>query len=257
MRPYKTKKQLKAGARFFLDQKINRSDPLIELPREIVKHATSALRLKKGALVSLFDGDGGEYLAKLVSVLDGEVRAEILQFLDSEADSKLRIALTQSILSNEKMNLIIQKSTELGIAEINIFRAERSSIKVETDQLEKRKHHWHKVAIAACEQSGRTKLPKIKVYPSLTHLIETAPNENAKQTGLILSPSGSANLKDLDLKPCNINIAIGPEGGFSDEEITIAKSNGFIDVKLGPRTLRAETAGISMTAIAQALWGDF
>lgn len=257
MKPNKAKKQLKAGARFFLDRKITESDAMIELPRDITKHATSALRLKSGALISLFDGGGGEYLSKLVSGPDGEMKAEILQFLDSKTDTKLKISLTQSILPNEKMNLVVQKATELGIAEINVFKAERSSIRVKEDQVEKRKHHWRKVAIAACEQSGRTKIPKIRVYPSLTYFIETAANENTEQTKLILCPGGSTHLKDVVLKPVNLTIATGPEGGFSDEELAVAKLNGFIDVQLGPRTLRAETAGMSMTAIAQALWGDF
>ena len=257
METQKIKKQLKSGARFYLNRKIKENETFIELPRDITKHATSALRLKEGAFLNLFDEDGKEYLSILVAARDGKMKAEILQFLNSKTESPLKISLTQSILSNEKMNLVVQKVTELGVAEINIFKAERSSIKIDMDQLEKRKHHWHKVAIAACEQSGRTQIPKIKTYLSLASFLEHQLQENTKQTKLILSPNGSTYLKDIKVKPVDLNITIGPEGGFSETELAVAKSNDLIEIQLGPRTLRAETAGISMSAIAQALWGDF
>ena len=159
--------------------------------------------------------------------------------------------------THEKMSLVVQKATELGITEINVCKTDRSSISIETDQLKKRKVHWRRVAIAACEQSGRTQIPKINTYLSLTSCLEELPAENTEQTKLILSPQGSTRLKDISVSPANLNIAVGPEGGFSDDEIAFAKSTGFIEFQTGPRTLRAETAGISMAAIAQALWGDF
>ncbi|MFL2667581.1 MAG: 16S rRNA (uracil(1498)-N(3))-methyltransferase [Burkholderiales bacterium] len=257
MKPHKTKKQLKSGARFYLDRKIEENETLIDLPKEITRHATSALRLKVGALFTLFDNDGSEYISTLVTTPDGQIKADVLQFLDSKTESKLKVSLTQSILSNEKMSLVVQKATELGITEINVCKTDRSSISIETDQLKKRKVHWRRVAIAACEQSGRTQIPKINTFLSLTSCLEELPAENTEQTKLILSPQGSTRLKDISVSPANLNIAVGPEGGFSDDEIAFAKSTGFIEFQTGPRTLRAETAGISMAAIAQALWGDF
>lgn len=257
MEIHKIKNQLKSGARFYLDREINKNETIIELPREIMKHATSSLRLKEGAFLSLFDKNGREYLLTLVATTDGIIKAKILQLLASTAESILKISLTQSILSNEKMNLVIQKATELGIAEINIFKAKRSSIKINMDQLEKKKHHWYKVAVAACEQSGRTRIPKIKTYLSLESFLEQELKTNAKQTKFMLAPNGSTCLKDIKVKPINMNIIIGPEGGFSEDELATTKPNDIIEVRLGPRTLRSETAGISMIAIAQALWGDF
>ena len=103
----------------------------------------------------------------------------------------------------------------------------------------------------------RPQIPKIKTYLSLASFLEHQLQENTKQTKLILSPNGSTYLKDIKVKPVDLNITIGPEGGFSETELAVAKSNDLIEIQLGPRTLRAETAGISMSAIAQALWGDF
>ncbi|MDA1332227.1 MAG: 16S rRNA (uracil(1498)-N(3))-methyltransferase [Proteobacteria bacterium] len=250
-------KQPKSGARFYFPRKINEDEILLELPKDIENHAKSSLRLKEGALFYLFDGSGGEYLAKLVIASNDRRMAEILNFSDVNPEPKLKISLVQSVMSNDKMNWLIQKATELGVQEINVFKAERSSLKIYAQQLEKKKLHWHKVAIAACEQSGRTKVPSVRTFLSLADYLETTCSTTIKETKIILSPSGSNTLKNIPRDQEKLTITIGPEGGFAAQELAMAKSNNFLELKLGPRILRAETAGISLVAISQALFGDF
>ncbi|MEJ6564126.1 MAG: 16S rRNA (uracil(1498)-N(3))-methyltransferase [Burkholderiales bacterium] len=249
-------KQPKSGARFYLCRKIREGETLVELPKDIANHAKSALRLKEGALFYLFDGTGGEYLAKLVMATNGSLMAEIINFSAVNLESELKISLVQSVMSNDKMNWLIQKATELGVNEINIFKAERSALKIDTQLLEKKKLHWHKVAIAACEQSGRTKIPSIRTFLSLSDYLASSSSTNAKETKIVLSPSGSNTPQNIPRDQEKLIITIGPEGGFTDQELIMAKSNNFLDIRLGPRTLRAETAGISLIAISQALFGD-
>ena len=249
-------KQPKSGARFYLCRKIREGETLVELPKDIANHAQSGLRFNEGALFYSFDGTGGEYLAKLVIASNGSLMAEIINFSDVNPESELKISLVQSVMSNDKMNWLIQKATELGVNEINIFKAERSALKIDAQMLEKKKMHWHKVAIAACEQSGRTKIPSIKTFLSLSNYLENSLSTNAKETRIILSPSGSNTPQNIPPGQEKLTITIGPEGGFTDHELFMAKSNAFLDMRLGPRTLRAETAGISLIAISQALFGD-
>ena len=247
----------KSGARFYLHRKISEGETLLELPKDIANHAKSSLRLKEDSLFYLFDGSGGEYLAKLVIASNHRLMAEILSFSDVRLESDLKILLVQSFMSNDKMNWLIQKATELGVSEINVFKAERSSIKIDAPQLEKKKTHWHKIAIAACEQSGRTKIPVIRTFLTLADYLETSESTDTKETKIILSPTGSNNINNIPRDQEAFTIVIGPEGGFTEQELAIAKSNHFLEVRLGPRTLRAETAGISLVAISQALFGDF
>jgi 16S rRNA (uracil1498-N3)-methyltransferase len=155
------------------------------------------------------------------------------------------------------MNFLIQKATELGINEINIFKSERSSFKVDKDQLNKKKVHWNKVAIAACEQSGRTRIPKIETFQSLESLISGPSASEPTEAKLILCPKGSKTIEIITRPPERVVIAVGPEGGFTNQEVASAISCGFSDIRLGPRTLRTETAGISLIAGIQTLWGDF
>ena len=257
MKPFKDSKHTKAGARFYIDQAISDDTAVIDLPKEITKHALSSLRLKEGNLFHIFNGKGGEYLSKLILPPNGNAKAEIIAYETPNTESSLDICLVQSYLSNEKMNFLIQKATELGINEINIFKSERSSFKVDKDQLNKKKAHWNKVAIAACEQSGRTRIPKIETFQSLESLISGPSASEPTEAKLILCPKGSKTIEIITRPPERVVIAVGPEGGFTKQEVASAISYGFSDVRLGPRTLRTETAGISLIAGIQTLWGDF
>jgi 16S rRNA (uracil1498-N3)-methyltransferase len=218
-------------------------------------HLTRVLRLDVGAPITLFDGTGGEYAGTLER--DGKkVWARVGAFDPVARESPLDITLLQGIARGERMDLIVQKATELGVARIVPVFAERSVVKADAKQRERKLGHWQAIAIAACEQCGRNRVPQVDEPRGLGDAITALPEETAR---CLLAADGSESLVGFAGRTRGRPLAllIGPEGGISDNEQQFARANGFVVCRLGPRILRTETAGLAALATLQAVTGDF
>lgn len=242
-----------SSPRFFCDAKLGPGAQL-DLPDSAAHHAQRVLRLKAGDKVTLFNGDGHDYVCELLRVSKEGVSAKISGQTLIERESPLNVTLAQCISSGDRMDLTLQKSVELGIARIQPLAAERSVVKLSGERAEKRLQHWQNVVISACEQSGRAFVPKVLPPMPLLHWLAQQDDYTLK---LILNPFTERRLHDLAQPQGPICLLIGCEGGFAPGEVTAALHAGFTDVKLGPRILRTETAGLAALTALQTLWGDF
>jgi 16S rRNA (uracil1498-N3)-methyltransferase len=240
--------------RVFVGQKLV-SGKGVGIPEQAGLHLTRVLRLDVGAAITLFDGTGGEYAATLER--DGKkVWARVGEFSADERESPLDVTLLQGVARGERMDLIVQKATELGIARIVPVFAERSVVKADAKQRERKRGHWQAVAIAACEQSGRNRVPDVSDPRSLGDAIAALPAESAR---CLLSVDGGETLPAFAARTRGqpLVLLVGPEGGTADNEDRYARANGFVACRLGPRVLRTETAGLAALATLQAIAGDF
>jgi 16S rRNA (uracil1498-N3)-methyltransferase len=212
----------------------------------------NVLRMAAGDMLALFDGLGGECAATLLSVGKREVSVRIERHEDIERESTLDIVLAQALATGEKMDAIVQKATELGVVAIQPLATARATVKLSAERAAQRRTHWQGVAIAACEQCGRNRVPEIRpVMDFITWL--AMPTDRRR---VLLHPQGDAALAAL-ATALALDIAIGPEGGFSDDETARAKAAGIACVRAGSRVLRTETAGPAILAALNALSGDF
>jgi 16S rRNA (uracil1498-N3)-methyltransferase len=234
--------------RLYVDAAIEPGSRLV-LPAEAAHHAARVLRLKDGDAVVLFDGRGGEYAARLALQGRDKVSATTAGRRDVERESPLQITLAQAISSSDRMDFTIQKAVELGVAAIHPLLASKSLVRLSAEREAKKLAHWRRVAIAACEQCGRNRIPEIREPVALERY---RPDAGSK---ILLSPSGSGKLSDLASGP--VVLAAGPEAGFSDAEEQLLLRAGFQPVRLGPRILRTETAALAALAALNALAGDF
>jgi 16S rRNA (uracil1498-N3)-methyltransferase len=226
------------------------------LPRQQARHATRVLRLKAGAVVTLFNGDGVEYHALVARVAGEAVTVRVGEARAGARESPLEIVLGQALSGGERMDYTVQKAVELGIAAIHPLAAARSVVRLAGERAEKRVAHWQAVAVAACEQCGRNRVPPVAPVAELAvWLARPAGGERALR--LLLSPAGQAGLRELPRPAGAIVLLAGPEGGFTAGEEAAARNCGFTAVRLGPRVLRTETAAVAALAALQALWGDF
>lgn len=242
-----------SSPRFFCDAKLGPGAQL-DLPESAAHHAQRVLRLKAGDKATLFNGDGHDYACELLRVSKEGVSAKISGQTLIERESPLNVTLAQCISSGDRMDLTLQKSVELGITRIQPLAAERSVVKLSGERAEKRLQHWQNVVISACEQSGRAFVPKVLPPMPLLHWLAQQDDYALK---LILNPFTERRLHDLAQPQGPICLLIGCEGGFAPGEVTAALQAGFTDVKLGPRILRTETAGLAALTALQTLWGDF
>ena len=220
-------------------------------------HALKVLRVRLNDVLILFNGDGYYYKGRVTEINKKEIEITILTSTKKNRESPLKICLIQSLSSNEKMDWIIQKATELGAYEIQPIFSERSIIKINQDRIKKKLLHWKQVSISACEQCYRTQIPPVHHPLSFTNYLNNTRFED-KALKLILSPSAKENIKILpSKKPDKVYILIGPEGGFDQHEIKLANSLNFEAINLGPRVLRTETAPLSILSILQYKYGDF
>lgn len=212
---------------------------------------SAALRLKSGDTVRLFDGSGGEYAAVLVQV-GREMRAQVGEFRESESESPLQVILAQCLSSGDRMDITLQKATELGVSAIQPLQSTRSIVRLDAERMARRQIHWQNVVISACEQCGRNRIPVVAPTEDIAGwLASGAPSG----TRLMLAPEAASGLKQI--KPGGpITLLVGPEGGLSPEEQQMAQSAGFTGIRLGPRVLRTETAPLAALAALQAIWGD-
>jgi 16S rRNA (uracil1498-N3)-methyltransferase len=235
--------------RFFVDATLA-AGGVLPLPESVAHHAVRVLRLEDGAPIRLFNGRGGEYGARLAIAKSG-ARALIESFDAVERESPLAITLIQSMASADKLDWVIEKATELGAARIALVATARSVARATGERLQRKLEHWRDVAIAACNQCGRNRVPHIEAAASLAEAL--APVRDA-QLKLVLAVDASERWPMAITGP--VAIVVGPEGGFTDEELALAHTHAFHAVRLGPRTLRTETAGLAAIAALQAIAGD-
>ncbi|MDE0925588.1 MAG: 16S rRNA (uracil(1498)-N(3))-methyltransferase [Methylophilaceae bacterium] len=228
---------------------------IVKLPESAAIHAARVLRMIEGESAILFNGDGFDYVCTLTSVKKSVVIAQVTDSAVVENESPLNITLLQGISSGDRMDYTIQKAVELGVNHIQPIAAERSVVKLNPERAAKRLAHWQGVAHSACEQSGRAVVPQIAAQKSLSQWLTKNPQENANR--ILLNPVGAKRLAELTKPKGEIQLLIGAEGGFSLNEISIASSNGFQSIILGPRVLRTETAALAALASMQSIWGDF
>lgn len=225
----------------------------IELPEPVARHAVRVLRLPPGAPMVLFDGRGGEYLAHIQRIERERVVAELASWQDVERESPLAVTLVQALQAGEKMDFTIQKAVELGVRDIVPVESRRSVLRLSGDRAAKRVAHWQGVAASACEQCGRNQVPLVAPLEKLENWLARPADASLR---LMLAPDADEAL--VDLPPASaVQLLIGAEGGLDPQEVLAAKQAGFRPVRMGPRVLRTETAGLAALAILQALWGDF
>jgi 16S rRNA (uracil1498-N3)-methyltransferase len=230
----------------------------VTLPAQAAEHLTRVLRLEEGAPLTLFNGAGGEYSATLGARHGkaGRTIARVLGHDPVERESPVAITLLQGVARGERMDLIVQKATELGVARIVPLLAERSVVRVDAKQRARKQEHWQAIAIAACEQCGRNRVPTLADPLGLGDAIAQLPADAARA---LLAADGPISLTTFAMQSTGRPLAllIGPEGGLADNERQFALANGFTACRLGPRILRTETAGLAALAALQAIAGDF
>jgi len=226
----------------------------LSLPEDTANHLLRVLRLREGDGCILFNGDGHDYAATVVAAGKREAQVRIDQSLPVDRESSLRITLLQGVARGEKMDLILQKATELGVAAIVPVNAERTEVRLDGARAEKRVAHWNSIVRSACGQSGRAAIPLVEAPTALATAMSMLPGNALRLT---LDPLGSQHLSTLDAAPADgIVIAIGPEGGWSPRDRGQLEQAGFQGLQLGPRILRTETAGLAAIAALQARLGD-
>ena len=226
-------------------------DQKLALDKSACNYLASALRMTEGQEIYLFNGEGGEYKAEILSLNKNKGDALITQFVAVDRESPLQIHLAIGISRGDRMDWLVQKATELGVTEITPLFTEHGEVRLKPDRLENKLRHFEKIAINAAEQCGRLDVPAINTPLSLDAFL--AQETNAKR--LLLEPGGEQRLTASQTLT-DIQLLIGPEGGFSEQEVAQARASNCEIMRLGPRVLRTETAPVAALAILQFLYGD-
>lgn len=238
--------------RFYVDFALS-PDSVVELPDNVVRHL-NVLRVKNTEEIVLFNGNGKAYPA-LPEVL--EKRRASVRILREEAtdnESPLNITLVQAVSAAERMDFTLQKSVELGVAEIRPVISERCVVRLSGERAEKRVMRWQEIVVSACEQSGRNIVPKVLPLTTYAQALQQLPQETTK---LLMSLNRAQKLSDVRPQSGKVVFMVGPEGGWTEKEEQQAFDAGFQSVTLGKRVLRTETASLAAIAAMQTLWGDF
>ncbi|GAB2608808.1 16S rRNA (uracil(1498)-N(3))-methyltransferase [Novilysobacter erysipheiresistens] len=226
----------------------------VSLPESAAVHLARVLRLGVGDSCVLFNGDGYDYAARVAALGKRELRVAVTDAVAVESESPLRVTLLQGIARGEKMDLILQKATELGAAEVRPLSSQRSEVKLDAARAAKRLAHWRNVVVAACEQSGRATVPSVAAPGSLDEVLAGLPAGGLRLT---LDPEGTFAISALKVPAGGpVLLAVGPEGGWSPADREQLREAGFQGLQLGPRILRTETAGLAAIAALQAGFGD-
>lgn len=225
----------------------------LTLPAGPAHHAVRVLRLHVGDEVTLFDGEGGEVPARLAAIRRDEVEVETGARAAVERESPLALTLVQALPTGDKMDLVIQKAVELGVARIVPVQTRRCVMRLDGARAEKRVRHWQDVAISACEQCGRNRLPRVDAIAPLDRVLATPSNAGLR---LLLSPADGQALPAFQPATA-VTLLVGPEGGLTADEEAAARTAGYRALRLGPRVLRTETAGLAVLAAINACWGDW
>ena len=228
----------------------------VNLSENAARHASRVLRLRIGEELVLFDGVGGEYVARIATIERDRVAVNLLEWRDAECESPIGLTLVQALQSGEKMDMTVQKAVELGVSHIVPVASRRSVVRLDGERALRRVEHWRGVAVAACEQCGRNQVPDVSALQGLDRWLGKAPEQGVLR--LMLAPGAAQSLDSImPAQGAPIELLIGAEGGLAPEELEMAVAAGFTSVRLGPRILRTETAGLAALAAIQCLWGDF
>ncbi|MFP4244889.1 MAG: 16S rRNA (uracil(1498)-N(3))-methyltransferase, partial [Ectothiorhodospira sp.] len=220
----------------------------IPLDERAHRHVVQVLRLRTGAPLVLFNGEGGEYEATLTEAGRRTSRVQVQRHLARDTRPALPVTLVQGVAKGDRMDYSLQKATELGVTRIQPVITRRSVTSDDPRRLEKRTAHWRGVVLSACEQSGRTDLPTMEEPMPLAQWLEgqSAPAGDALYA--VLSPGAPTGLRGREPRPTAVTLLIGPEGGLDEAETGQAVHTGFTPIRLGPRVLRTETAGVAALA---------
>jgi len=229
------------------------------LPAGAARHV-QVLRMQPGETITLFhgglgapEGPGGEFDATITHMGRSEVRVQVGAHHAIEREAGRAVHLLAGITANERMDWLVEKATELGVASITPLLAERSVLKLKGERADKKQAHWQAIAIAACEQCGRNRVPDIAAPADVRAWLADRP---AARAGLVLAPDGNRALAELAAPEGELDVLIGPEGGFTPAELELAVQKGIVAVRLGPRILRAETAALAALAAVNVLWSE-
>lgn len=229
------------------------ADQELTLTGERAHYLGRVLRLKVGAQLTVFADGGDDYAATVTAMRKQRVDLRLGTATPKRRESPLNCRLLQGIARGERMDLAVQKATELGVTSIQPLHTAFSVVKLSPDRAERRRSHWQKIARSACEQCGRSAVPVIELPITLEAALASA---GAAENRLLLSPTGTRRFSDLPEQLLSVDLLVGPEGGLSAGEQAHCSESGFVDVTLGPRILRTETAAMAAVALAQSLWGD-
>lgn len=225
----------------------------VTLEGNAASHVTRVLRLRVGETLTLFNGAGGEYSASIDKAHGGEVTVAVGAHHAIERESPLAVTLVQGISRGERMDLVVQKATELGVARLVPVLTERSVVKLDAHQADRKLLHWRAIVAGACEQSGRNRLPQVLAPVELRGFLRAG---DSPGTRLLLSPRAERRIADIGRPPAGVTVLIGPEGGLTEEEEQAAMHTGFEAVRMGPRVLRTETAALAALTLLQREFGD-
>jgi 16S rRNA (uracil1498-N3)-methyltransferase len=229
------------------------ADTVIALPESAANHVARVLRLRAGAPVVAFDGRGHDYRCEIVEIKGERVRVRVGERTQTVPESPLPVTLVQAVSRGERMDLTLQKATELGVRCVVPVLSARSVVRLDERQAASKLRHWQAVVVSACEQSGRSVLPEVHAPVDLRRFLAGSPRDGLR---LVPSPGAPDSLAGLATMPASVELLVGPEGGLDDSELDDAAQAGFRPVRLGPRVLRTETAGIVALALLQSRWGD-
>jgi 16S rRNA (uracil1498-N3)-methyltransferase len=231
---------------------------IASLPDDVVRHV-QVLRLQANDAVTLFDGTGGEYHARLLEIGKRAATVKLDEFIDREAEPPYRVTLAQGVAGGDKMDWLIEKAVELGISSMTPLTTERGVVRLSGERALRRQAHWQALARAACEQCGRNRVPDVAPPQDLDKWLNGLPPAQNGELRLLLSPRAELGFTSLPaMAPAApVTIAIGPEAGFSPAEEAAIVGAGFSTLSLGPRVLRTETAGIALLAALAARWGGW
>jgi len=232
----------------------------LRLDKSAADYLIRVLRLKSGAAVILFNGQGGQYESVIDSMKGNIVDIAIGQHVLHEVESALDITLAQGISRGTRMDYTIQKSVELGVSRIIPLITARCGVKLDAERAAKRLHHWQGITVSSCEQCGRNRIPTLHPIITLQDWLSQSDPANTHQARpdlrLVLDPYNDNTLSQLAKPGGPVILLIGPEGGLTNDELRQANQAGFTGIQLGPRILRTETAGVAAISAMQSLWGD-
>jgi 16S rRNA (uracil1498-N3)-methyltransferase len=225
----------------------------VVLTGQAADHVSRVLRLSAGDQIQLFAGDGRDFDATVDGPVRDGLRVQVGQAQAVQTESPLRVTLMQGICRGQKMDLVVQKATELGVAAIYPLQCERSVVRLRGERAARRREHWLGVATGAAEQCGRAIVPHVHPADSLAAAIAALPDAARR---LLLDPEGRGGLSHSGSATQKLVLLVGPEGGLSPAEHDLATGAGFVPVRMGPRVLRTETAPLAALSVLQYLYGD-